>query len=329
MWKIENLEYVNEDLKHMSYEQLLKYYNNPRNFKINDCRNQEWENSSKNFPSHCLIFLTHWSFAVNEKIRRTTDLTKSQFLRLIRNFSDFWTRKLIKKSWLPNENIICFPWSRSIWDPNREYKNKYEDSKLDISKKFIRETDFNWQKIINNPEQFREIWKQKSEAYQLKLSYKLKITEILNWWSIWIDIHDTGVNLMNKNSNLDKFRKYWFPEITLWTKNWESCNQEILDYFAEKINKYLWIKVYKNVPYQGWYVTEKHGKKSRQKINQWNWFKKSKRNIIQVELWRYLYMNESNQKVDWKRMEIIWEWIKRAITDTWIKFWKEYFDSIK
>jgi N-formylglutamate amidohydrolase len=236
---------------------------------------------------------------------------------------------MIKKSWIPNANVICFPWSRSIWDPNREIKIEKEDSKLDIWKKFIRDYDFNWQKIIDNPGQFREIWIKKAKKYHIDLNSKLKKVEKYLWWSIWIDIHDTGNNLMNINSDLDQFRKDWFPEITLWTKNWESCNTEILEYLANKLNYYLWLKVLINEPYEGWYVTTKHWKEHREKINNWNWSEKSKRNMIQIELWRYLYMQESTQKINWERMEIIWEWIKRAITDTWIQFWKEYFKLIK
>lgn len=328
MTKLNSSTFIHENISNLSNKELLKHYDNPRNINVNDCRNTKWKNSNIDFPSQCLVFLTHWSFAVNEKIRRTTTLTKSQFLRLMQNFSDFWTRKMLKKSLIPNENVICFPWSRAIWDPNREYKTEEEDSKVKIWNKFIRELDFNLQKIIENPWQFRDIWKLKTDKYHADLYEKLNLTEKINWGSIWFDIHDTWINLMNSNSNLDKFRKEWFPEITLWTKEWESCNSEIAEYFAKKLNQYLWLKVHINDPFQGGYVTTKHWKVHREKTNNWNWLEKSKRNMIQVELWRYLYMKESTQEVDWERMEIIWEWIKRAITDTWIKFWKEYFESI-
>jgi hypothetical protein len=50
--------------------------------------------------------------------------------------------------------------------------------------------------------------------------------------------------------------------------------------------------------------------------------------MIQVELGRFLYMKESTQEVDWERMEIIWEWLKRAIADTWLEFWEEYFKNL-
>jgi hypothetical protein len=53
-------------------------------------------------------------------------------------------------------------------------------------------------------------------------------------------------------------------------------------------------------------VTTKHGLKDRkQKDVNNNPANKSIRNMIQVELGRFLYMKESTQEVDWERMEII------------------------
>jgi N-formylglutamate amidohydrolase len=235
---------------------------------------------------------------------------------------------MTKKSGIPDDNVLCFPWSRAIWDPNREYKNEEEDLELDQWKKYIRDHDFNEQVIIKKPWQFRDTWKSKTELYHSVISSKLELAELLRGWSIWIDIHDTWVNLMNVDPELDTIKEEWFPDMIIWTKDWESCNPEILDFFVERLNHYLWLKIYTNKLYKWWYVTTRHWKEYREELNDWDWLKKSKRNLIQVELGRYLYMKESTQEVDWERMEIIWEWIKRAITDLWLEFWKEYFEKL-
>jgi hypothetical protein len=59
MKKLDGYKYISEDLKNMSYAELLKYYDNPKNINIKDCRENNWENSEIKFPSHCLVFLTH------------------------------------------------------------------------------------------------------------------------------------------------------------------------------------------------------------------------------------------------------------------------------
>jgi N-formylglutamate amidohydrolase len=128
----------------------------------------------------------------------------------------------------------------------------------------------------------------------------------------------------------DKFREGGFPGVIIWTKDWESCNPEITQYFAARLEYYLWMKPYVNVKYKWWYVTTQHGLKNRKEkdVNN-NSANNSIRNMIQIELWRFLYMKKSTQEVDWERMEIIWEGLKRAIADTGIKFDSQYFENLK
>lgn len=324
-----NNNFIPPILSPFNEKQLLEFYNNPRNFFVKDCRNEKWENEKEDFPNQCLVFLTHWTFYVNSKIRRTTKHTIKNFNRLMKNYSDFWTRKVIKKSGVPEENIIVSPWSRAISDYNRENKTQEEDNKLDEGKRSIRSYDFNEVVIIDDAEQFRNLGQYKTNMYHGSLEYSLNHTEEVNGWSIWIDIHDTWVNLMWEDRQEDKFREWWFPWIILWTKDWESCNPEILAYFSERLEHYLWIKSYVNTKYKWGYVTTKHGLENRkQKDGENNPINKSVRNLIQVELGRFLYMKESTQEVDWERMEIIWEWLKRAIADTGIQFWEKYFKNL-
>lgn len=325
MWNISDLKYVPNAIQYMSKEELLEFYDSPRNFFIKDCRGKSWENSKENFPEQVWVFLTHGTFAIPFQIRNIISWVKKDAYRLIRNFSDFWTRKMVKKSWIPDENILTCGLSRLPWDANREYRTEEEDNKLEPLKKFVRESDFNEQVIVENPWQFREIGKDAVEKYWDKIKEFLTGAENNVWGSIWFDIHDTWVNLMNMDSTKDKFRPEGFPFMTLWTNDGESCNQEIVEYFAHRVQFYLWITPHINEPFKGARITSMNWKKHREKL--WN-TNKSKRNMIQIELWRFLYMKESTQEIDTERMEIIWEWLKRAIADVWIKFWKEYFDGI-
>ena len=281
--------FIPVDLSHLTNEDLLEYYDNPRNFPVKDCRQENWKNKNIAYPGHCLVFLTHGSFYVNSKIRRSTQHTIQHFNRLIKNYSDFWTRKAMKESWIPETNIITSPWSRWISDYNRENKSQTEDNSLSEGQKSIRPYDFNKIVIIDNPEQFREEWQYKTDIYHWSLEYWLNHVEEVNGWSIWIDIHDTWVNLMWSHPEEDKFREWGFPWIILWTKDWESCNSDILTYFSEKLEHYLWIKPYVNRKYKWGYVTTKHWLENRkEKDNENNPANKSIRNMIQVELWRYL-----------------------------------------
>ena len=295
----------------------LSFYDNPWNFYVEDCRGKTYKWS---FPENTLITLTHATYWVSGEVRRTIKETKSdvlkliewaKILRLVKNFSDFWTRKLIKASWIPKKYIIINKASRLIWDANRST----------IAPDFVRNKDFNWIEIISNPDQFRFFWEDLTWEYHNNIFLKLRQIEKEKWWVIGFDIHDTWVRLMEDDPKNDKFRDWGFPLITLWSRNWESCNPEILNYFAQRLKHYLWIESYINDPYNWWYVVKLHWEDYRKENN-------TKRvNMIQVEFWRFMYMKESTQEIDLERMKIIWEWLKRAVSDTWHKFSKEYFEA--
>ena len=106
-----------------------------------------------------------------------------------------------------------------------------------------------------------------------------------------------------------------FPLISLADVHGTSCNQEILEYLILKIDNYLWIKAEVNTPFKWWYVTKSHWSDYRWKLSYI-----SKRNVIQVEIGRFLNMKESNQEINKKMMNILWEGLKRAICDTVRKF---------
>ena len=303
-------KYIPWKLHGISNKGLLAFYDFPRNTEIRDCRKEKF---NLNFPDNSLVLLTHGTFAVNSDIRKTMNWTNRQVYRLLKNYSDFWTRKAIKSSWIPDESIVHNKTSRMTWDSNRW---------LDAVD-FIRAADFSWNKLLDNPSDFRSEWEKRHREYHDEVTIQMQEKQDKNWWVIWFDIHDTWIRLMWKDKEYDKFREEWFPPITLWTRDWEACNDDILDFFSNRLEYHIWIKPLLNEPYKWGYVTQRHWEQYRINNNT------RKRNLIQIELGRFLYLKESTQEVDWERMEIIWEWLKRAIAETWTKFGKEYFEWLE
>lgn len=72
---------------------------------------------SNKIKKNILVLATHSSYYIPRflKIFLTSDMKKNNS-RLVKNFSDFWTKYLVKDL----ENVITFNFSRAIWDPNRD-----------------------------------------------------------------------------------------------------------------------------------------------------------------------------------------------------------------
>lgn len=291
-------------------DELLKFCDNPRNFEVNDCRDVSWVNENVDFPKNVLVTLTHWGYSLPEE---AFESLASEKIRLLKNFSDFWTTEMVKKSWIPVENIIIFEWSRAIWDPNRQIRTQKEDDDLPEAKKFIRQTDFGKQVVLDNPDLYRYEGIVLVERYHENIKERLDAIEGAAPKSFLFDIHDTWVNLMNVNPLGDKIRPEWFPKMCVGNLDWGSCSMDVVSYFADRIENYLWFRPLVNEPYKWGYVTQKHWWEERKELN-------LKRNAIQVEIWRYLYLKESVQEIDYERTKIIWEGLKRAILDTVLRF---------
>ena len=311
----------------LSEHSLLHFYDNPSNFVLKDIKRKGWD---KNFPNNCLVLLTHGTFLIHSSLRDTIlfwnwEIGEEGFcsdidhkiLRILKGFSDFWTSVLVKYGWIPKGKIIRHIGSRLIWDPNRDIQ---DDS-------FIRKADFYGNVISKNPEQYREEGEKEHKRYHNAITEWLCEIEWIEWWSIAFDIHDTWVRKLAYETKNDRFKESGFHLMNLWTRDGASCNPEILEYFSKRIEYYLWIKPLLNEPYKGGYVTQRHGEQYRKNLEQ-KWEKSWKRNVIQVEIGKFLYMQESTQKVDKERMEIIWAWMYKAIADTWKKFDKKYFENL-
>ena len=313
-----NTNFIPLKLRSLNSESKLSFYDNSKNFILKDFKKKKYD---KKIPKNVLITLTHAVYGISHEVRKTIVETKKdifklidwdKLLRIIKNFSDFWTRQLIKSSWIPKKQVIINKASRLIWDANRST----------LASDFLRTSDFNWVKIFSGLWKIRYFWESLTWEYHNDIYLNMKKIEEEEWWVIGFDIHDTWVRLMSDNTKLDSFRDFGFPLITLWTRDWKSCNYEILEYFAQRLEKYLWIKPYIDDPYNWWYVIKIHWEDYRKEN------KTKKRNMIQVEFWRFLYMKESTQEIDLERMKIVWEWLKRAISDIWYKFNEVYWKSL-
>jgi len=340
----------NEELKDILRKKLLKLYK-PENielFWLKDPRKTNLSNEEKekykqeNFPKHIWIWLPHWSYKlpkitrreiineIKEKVKNELNLEDyskevrnevkkelAQFYRIMKNFSDFWTTEVVKKSKLiPNDQIFSAKYSRWTIDSWRSLDEKQ------------MKKDFYWNDLLKSIEGSYKIWILEHAVLHLKINNFIENAIKKYWGSIYIDRHDTWVNDIDKNSENDKYNDWGFPIISLWTLDWESCNPEIVEYYAERIEYHLWVKPLINSPYKWWYVTQKHWRDRRNKLKE-EWKNPWINNVIQIEVLKSLYLDEETQIIDKDKAEWIWVWLARAEIDVWLKFNKNYFKNLK
>ena len=312
---------------------LLAHYDNPKNFQIPDHREEVSTLGPKSFPKHATVLLTHGLFGIewsdrklvvqqieNTKQKAHNILTpKKQAYRLLRNFSDWWTRKVMKYSGIPSQNILIPKSPRIAWDPARAVNDKT----------FIRDTDFNGNKLMPTVQSSHEktTWAKNHAEYHEWITSHLSHIETTHWWSITFDIHDTGVNMMGINPKQDTFREWWYPKMEIGTLDGASCDPEILSYFVEQVEKYFGFTPVVNEKYKWGYVTKKHGWEARESLEK-AWEKPNKRNVLQIELGRYLYMKESTQEIDHEQARKVWAALRMCIQKTCEKFGEEYFANL-
>ena len=348
VYKLDFSDNITRDqLREELNKKLLKIYSNIdfKFFKIKDPRKTKLTNersdlySENNFPKSIINLLTHWTYYIPQNIRWkvkseikqiikwSDELSKEkinfelekknlEFLRILKHFSDFWTRYVVNNSFIPRNQVINATNGRSITDPARKLWTP------------VMNKDFYNNELPKALLEGTEIGALKQESYHLNI--KKKAYEVISkeWWVIFIDNHDTGVVDMWNSVELDRYDDWGFPLITLWTKDWESCNQEIVEYYSERIKFHLWIDVLINKPYKWWYVTQKHWVERREELRK-QWKSPGIMNVIQQEVWKFLYLDERTQIVDKDKTELIWVWLARAQLDLWRKFWKAYYKVVK
>ena len=94
-----------------------------------------------------------------------------------------------------------------------------------------------------------------------------------------------------------------------------TCAPEVMSDFAQAIKKHLGIEPNINDPYSGApsHVANEYGEKREDK---------SKRDFIQIELGRYLYVDEKTQRVDREKAKRIKDGLSKAMQEIAQKYSK-------
>ncbi len=340
-----DLNFIPDGFSNLSSDELLVKYDNPKNFHIPETALQEINTlESGSFPKHATVLLTHGLFSVNSADRQAVvkEVEKTQvkvhdmltskniWYRLLKNFSDLGTRKVAKYMFTPSndewyskengandnekyeypENIIIPGVPRIKWDPARDSQ----------ANDFQRETDFNGNELL--PENYLEwdkSWEKAHKIYHEKITNRLIGLEQDDKRSITFDVHDTWVRMMDQDPDKDIFREWWYPKMEIGTLNWDSCDPEILAFFIQQVEKYFGFTPVVNTKYKWGYVTKRHGWEARKNMEN-----PHQRNVLQIELGRYLYMKESTQEIDHEQARKVWAALRMCIQKTCEEFWEDF-----
>lgn len=196
---------------------------------------------------------------------------------LQKNFSDYATGELVR----PIRGSIVCEHSRAIGDPNRERNKAFHHE--DFSKNKV------WRFKI-------PYWLQEFLLRRHYDKYHNKVRPAVKDKKYVFDVHDTGNVMMKKNSY--HIRNPRFPKLCLSNDDHRTSTKEEIQLFAELLEKEFGYKPTINDPYKGGYVTRTYGKN---------------RTAIQIELGRYLYMDEHTQEIDEKKLADVREKLLTAI----------------
>lgn len=241
--------------------------------------------------SNIVVLATHGGYYIPPSLKPSLadDFRES---RLLKNFSDFATQFILPQN-IPFFQKITAPFSRALGDPNRSPE----------AHDFWRDYDFGgnkiWKKSLTSQEK-KKIFDAYYNAYHNAIMQVLSEVENREETVLVFDIHDTGNLLLGKNRASDQKRKQEVPLINLGDKYGTSCSPKVLQDCAYLLEKIFGEKPTLNEPYSGGYVTTHYGKNHNEKTDQ-----KFKRNVLQIEFNRSLYMDEKNQEVDFEKAENI------------------------
>lgn len=249
---------------------------------------------------------------------------KRHLLRLLKNFSDSLTRKMLQG--IPDDQKVTAWFSRAIGDPARD----------ENADDLFREYDFMKNEELKNPVWKEKLTKEEKEwllenfhkKYHEKVEETIKRTEEKikekGGRVIVFDIHDTGELMMNVNETKDYKREGGFPDINLGDMDGRACDPQITSDFAKILKKY-WkenfgnepdLKI--NTPYKGkGYVTTHYGAEYNDNLID---DQKFQRNVIQIELGRYLYMDEKTQKPNRDKIKQVREILQKAMAELGRKY---------
>lgn len=247
------------------------------------------------FPKNVVVLVTHGSYFVPLSVRgKLSREMRARDYRLLKNFSDHGVRCIIPDN-IPKTRKVIADFSRAIGDPNRA---KTDDD-------LFRIADFNGIPIWEEPligDEKEQLLREYYDEYHRTAAAAIGKAEAEHDRVLVFDIHDTGQVMMAPNPSHDRAREIPFPKICLGDKHGHSCDPEIMKYLAATLEKYLGIKSEINHPNAGGYVTTKYGQGDNDLLPRQERFR---RNVIQIEFGRDLYLNEKNQEVDPAKAEQI------------------------
>lgn len=261
-------------------------------------------------PTNIVCLATHAGSHVPEKYRcRLTEEMLSFNKRVLLNFSDHSCGSLIPDD-LPADRVVVSEYSRILGDPNRHTD----------SEDLFPVEDFNGVAVWSTPltpEDKEDLLANHYRKYHQKVEAVISEAESKNDRVIVFDIHDTGNLMLGISPELDTLRGEHIPEISLGDKDGESCDPEIMHAFALAVEKHLGFKPMINYPYKGGFVTTKYGKDYNDALPESERFK---RNVIQIELGRYLYMDEKTQEINQEQLAIIKAGLSAAMNEVGVMF---------
>jgi len=258
-----------------------------------------------NFPSQIGITAAHASFAVPNKFKKRLD---PQLLglneRLLRNFSDFGTKEIVEL--IPeNQKIVASYW-RGLGDPNRAATDP----------DFFPKEDFNGFKVWKKNKGLydKEKTTLKKEFYDpFHKQVQAMLTELQSKHKrvLLLDIHDTGKSLLGCcGPEYDRPREKEFPPFLISDKEGRACSPDILMGLKCALEQETGHPVEINTFYQGGYITDYYGNEFNKDLDpgqKWH------RNVLQLEIGRYLYMDESAQKINKAKLKKLRTQIMRAL----------------
>lgn len=251
-------------------------------------------------PNNLEVFATHGSHTAPDEI---DGIIRPEFNeRLQLNYSDFATWELIEE--IAEGQRLRPEHGRIAGDPNRALDNETlfrDNNEAGISQ------DFNGVPILTEkltPEMKQMILKASHIPYHREATERLlKPHGNEDDRLVVFDVHDTGNLMLGENPEDDIARAKTFPPVVLGNLEGRSASNEMLDALANAFEVHFGLEpsdIQKNDPYKGGYFTQRYGNPDNPDLKN---AANQNRSVIQVELFRGMFVDEKTQTVIKSAME--------------------------
>ncbi|MBN2087443.1 N-formylglutamate amidohydrolase [Candidatus Peregrinibacteria bacterium] len=246
-------------------------------------------------PDNLEVFASHGSDSYPDSLK---PLIRTKFNeRLIQNFSDWGTSELISD--IPANQRLIPKHGRIAGDTNRS---------LNASDLF-RETDFGGIQIFNKmPDETlkKKLLEESYIPYHREAFSRLMAAHgNPNNSLLVVDIHDTGNLLLGETPDQDKYRLvakgYNMPPLILSSQDGKTASQAVVDNLVSAFENHFKLAsgdIRINDYYKGGYFTQRYGLPDTEIAEELRNAKNPQRDVVQIELGRYLYMEEKTQMLN-------------------------------